>query len=187
MSDNQNNEIQTSVGTYLKRLREEKDLSIEDVSARLYLQAHVIEAMEQDDHDRLPTGTYVYGYLQNYAKLLDTSADLVVAMYKEDITEQPEHIPERQPKPETEQSGKWPYTILYLAIFVALLLPFSWWRSQYTLESTMTAGNRPGDNAAVTSALAYPITIVEHPDTPFYPAPSTEQPAAAQTTGVPAN
>lgn len=175
MSDNRKNEIQTSVGVYLRRLREEKNLSIEDVSTRLYLQPHIIEALEQDDHERLPTGTYVYGYLQNYAKLLDTPADQVVAMYKEDITEQPEPVPERQPKPKPEQLNKWPYTILYLVIFVALLLPFTWWRSQYTQEAAISAGTAGGN--AATSHLSYPVTIVEHPDTPFYRAPNTEQAA----------
>ena len=184
MSDNQNNEIRSTAGTFLKRLREEKNLSIEDVSNRLYLQAHIIEALEQDDHESLPTGTYVYGYLQNYAKLLDTPADQVVAMYKEDITEQPEQVPQRQPKPKTEQSNKWPYAILYLVVFAALLLPFTWWRSQYTQEATMAAGNRPGGNAAVTSALDYPVTIVEHPDTPFYRAPNTERAASARQPGL---
>lgn len=184
MSDNQNNEIRSTAGTFLKRLREEKNLSIEDVSNRLYLQAHIIEALEQDDHESLPTGTYVYGYLQNYAKLLDTPADQVVAMYKDDITEQPEQVPQRQPKPKIEQSNKWPYTMLYLVVFAALLLPFTWWRSQYTQEATMAAGNRPGGNAAVTSALDYPVTIVEHPDTPFYRAPNTERAASVQQPGL---
>ena len=182
MSDNRNNEIRSSVGTFLKRLREEKNLSIEDVSTRLYLQAHIIEALEQDDHESLPTGTYVYGYLQNYAKLLDTPADQVVAMYKDDISEQPEQVPQRQPKPKTEQSNKWPYTILYLAVFAVLLLPFTWWRGQYTQEAAMSAGT--GGSNAATSNLSYPVTIVEHPDTPFYRAPNTEQAASAQQPGL---
>lgn len=186
MSDNQNNEIQTSVGAFLKRLREEKNLSIEDVSTRLYLQAHIIEALEQDDHERLPIGTYVYGYLQNYAKLLDTPADQVVAMYKEDLTEQPEQVPERQPGPTTGQSKKWPYTILYVVVFVALLLPFTWWRSQHSLETTVSAGTTGSGSGgkAATQGLSYEITIVEHPDTPFFPAPDTGQGLSAQQPGL---
>lgn len=181
MSDNRNNETGASVGTYLKRLREEKNLSIADVSSKLYLQPHVIEALEQDDHERLPTGTYIYGYLQNYAKLLDTPADLVVAMYKEDITELPEHIQERKPEPKTEQSNTWPYTILYLVIFAAILLPFTWWRSHYT-ESAVPHGpdmDQPGGGDTGHSELDYIYTIVEHPDTPFYRAPNTERPVQA--------
>ena len=179
MSDNRNEEIRTSVGTYLKRLREEKNLSIADVSRKLYLQPHIIEALEQDDHERLPTGTYIYGYLQNYAKLLDTPADLVVARYKEDITEPFVHIPERKPKPKPEQSNTWPYTILYLVIFAAILLPFTWWRSHYT-EPAVPPGpdmDQPGSGATDHSELDYVFTIVEHPDTHTYRAPNTERPA----------
>ena len=173
MSDKQNIEIRSSVGTYLRHLREEKGLSIADVSARLYLQASVIEALEQDDHDSLPKGTYVHGYLQNYAKLLDTSAELVLAMYKENTTEQPEQLPEVQHEPKTAQANKWPYVILYLAIFISILLPFTWWRSQYALEP-VAADGKFGGNAAASSGLSYLIKIVEHPDVPFYRAPNTE-------------
>ena len=178
MSDKQNTEARTSVGARLKRLREEKNLTIAEVSARLYLQPHVIEALEQDDHESLPAGTYVYGYLQNYAKLLDTPPDLVVAMYKEDldVLAQPEPVREVAPEPNPEQSNKWPYTLLYLIIFVAILLPLTWWWSQHTLEPA--APGRTGRNAASPLGLSYPITIVEHPDTPYYRAPNTEQAGA---------
>ena len=178
MSDKQNTEARTSVGAHLKRLREEKNLTIAEVSARLYLQPDVIEALEQDDHESLPTGTYAYGYLQNYAKLLDTPADLVVAMYKEDIdvSAQPEPAREVAPEPNPEQSNKWPYTLLYLIIFVAILLPLTWWWSQHILEPAAPGGT--GRNAAAPLVLSYPITIVEHPDTPYYRAPNMEQAGA---------
>ena len=176
MSDKQNTEARTSVGAHLKRLREEKNLTIAEVSSRLYLQPNVIEALEQDDHESLPAGTYVYGYLQNYAKLLDTPADRVVLMYKEDIdiSAQPETVREVAPESNPEQSNKWPYTLLYLIIFVAILLPLTWWWSQHTLGPAKPGWTLPG-SADAPLGLPYPITIVEHPDTPFYRAPNTEQ------------
>ena len=176
MSDKQNTETRTSVGAYLKRLREEKSLTTSEVSARLYLQPSVIEALEQDDHESLPAGTYVYGYLQNYAKLLDTPADRVMLMYKEDIdiSAQPETVREVAPESNQEQSNKWPYTLLYLIIFVAILLPLIWWWSQHTLGPAKPGWTLPG-SADAPLGLPYPITIVEHPDTPFYRAPNTEQ------------
>lgn len=176
MSDKQNTETRTSVGAYMKRLREEKSLTTSEVSARLYLQPNVIEALEQDDHESLPTGTYVYGYLQNYAKLLGTPADRVVSMYKEDIdiSAQPEPVREVVPESNPEQSNKWPYTLLYLIIFVAILLPLTWWWGQHTLGPAKPGWTFPG-SAEAPLGLPYPITIVEHPDTPFYRAPNTEQ------------
>ena len=165
MSDKQNTETRTSVGVYLRNLREGKNLTIAEVANRLYLLPHVIEALEQDDHESLPSGTYVYGYLQNYAKLLDTPVDRVVEMYKEDfeISAQTEPVPEVQPELKPGQANKWSYTILYLVIFISILAPITWWWSQYGLERTPQMG------------LDYPITIVEHPDTPFYRAQNTEQ------------
>ena len=165
MSDKQTTETRTSVGVYLRSLREEKNLTIAEVATRLYLLPRVIEALEQDDHESLPSGTYVYGYLQNYAKLLDTPVDRVVAMYKEDIeiSEQAEPVTEVQPELKPVQTNKWPYTILYIVIFISILAPITWWWSQYGLERTPQSG------------LDYPITIVEHPDTPYYRAPNTEQ------------
>ena len=153
------------MGVYLRGLREEKNFSITEVATRLYLQPRIIEALEQDDHESLPTGTFVYGYLQNYAKLLDAPVDRVVAMYKEDIeiSEQAEPVVKVQPVIKPEQTNKWPYTMLYLAIFISILAPITWWWSQYGLEQTPKLG------------LDYPITIVEHPDTPYYPESNTRQ------------
>ena len=165
MSDKQKTETRTSVGVNLRNLREQKNLTIAEVANRLYLQPHVIEALEQDDHESLPSGTYVYGYLQNYAKLLDTPVDRVVAMYKEDFefSEQTESVPEVQPELKPGQTNKWSYTILYLVIFISILAPITWWWSQYGLERTPHTG------------LDYPITIVEHPDPTSYRALNTEQ------------
>ena len=165
MSDKQKTETRTSVGVNLRNLREQKNLTIAEVANRLYLQPHVIEALEQDDHESLPSGTYVYGYLQNYAKLLDVSVDRVVAMFKEDFefSEQTEPVPEVQPELKPEQTNKWSYTILYLVIFISILAPITWWWSQYGLERTPHTG------------LDYPITIVEHPDTQSYWALKTEK------------
>ena len=170
MSDKQNTETRTSVGVFLRGLREEKNLTITEVATRLYLLPRIIEALEQDDHESLPTGTYVYGYLQNYAKFLDTEVDRVVAMYKEDIENlaQTEPVAEVQPVIKPEQTNKWPYTILYFAIFISILAPITWWWSQYGLERTPDSG------------LDYPITIVEHPDTPFYRESNTRQAGKAQ-------
>ena len=179
MSDKQNTETRNSVGVYLRSLREEKNLTIAEVATRLYLLPRVIEALEQDDHENLPAGTYVYGYLQNYAKLLDIPADRVVAMYKEDSvsTEQQEPVPEVPPEPKPEQTNKWPYTILYLVIFISILAPLTWWWSQYGLERItpdMTAGRNLRGSDAPPSEQPDPPTDEVHPDTSSQRLPNTE-------------
>ena len=179
MSERQNTEEQTTVGAYIRRLRSEKNISADEMAAKMYLRLNVIEALEQDDHDKLPEPIYVYGYLQHYAKILDVPADKLVAMYKKDTAEPreqaaetPRQVADRLVEPETkpEQPTNWSYAIIYLVLFILVLASLALWRGRYTQEQVERTGS-----------LDYPITVVEHPDTPFYPAPSAgmEEPEPA--------
>lgn len=179
MSERQNTEEQTTIGAYLKRLRNEKNISIAEVAARMYLNQNVIETLEQDDHDNLPGPLYVYGYLQHYAKILDVPADKLVAMYKKDTAEPREQAAETQkqvtdtpaqPETKPKQPKNWTYAIIYLVLFILVLASLALWRSRYAQEQVENTGN-----------LDYPITIVEHPDTPSSPAPSAEMEELEQT------
>ena len=179
MTEQQNTGEQTTLGAYLKRLRNEKNISVAEVAARMYLKPHVIEALEQDDHGNLPGQLYVYGYLQQYAKILDVPADELVAMYKQDTgkpreqaveTQKQVTTPLTQPEPETKQPKRWARAIIYLVLFILVLASFAFWRGKYAQEPQQTTGS-----------LDYPITIVEHPDTPSGPAPSTEMEEPGRT------
>lgn len=172
MSERQNTEEQTTIGAYLKRLRNEKNISIAEVAARMYLNQNVIETLEQDDHDNLPGPLYVYGYLQHYAKILDVPADRLVAIYKKDMGEPREQAAETQKQvtdtptqaeTKPKQPKNWTYAIIYLVLFMLVLASLALWRSRYAQEQVENTGN-----------LDYPVTIVEHPDTPSHPAPSVE-------------
>lgn len=166
MTGQQKTEEPTTLGAYLKRLRNEKNISVAEVAARMYLQPAVIEALEQDDHKDLPGRPYVYGYLQHYAKILDAPAAQVLSMYKKDTAEPQEQgmeAPAYQ-KPDTKEPKKWSYAIIYLALFILVLLSFAFWRGKYAQEPVETTGGPDR-----------PVTVVEYPDTP---------PGQAQGTGT---
>jgi len=59
---------QESLGSYLKRVREEKGISIEQVAYATRISLKMLAALEDDDHSALPAPTFVRGYLQAYAK-----------------------------------------------------------------------------------------------------------------------
>ena len=173
MTEQQNTGEPTTLGAYLKRLRNEKNISVAEVAAKMYLQPQVIEALEQDDHENLPGQLYIYGYLQHYAKILDAPADQILSMYKKDTsdpreqgTESPTHR-----KPDTKEPKKWLYAIIYLALFILVLLSFALWRSKYAQEPVEATGG-----------MDPPVTVVEDPDTPPGPARSTETEGTEQET-----
>ena len=173
MTERQNPEEPTTLGAYLKRLRSEKNISVAEVAARMYLHPSVIDALEQDDHKNLPGRLYVYGYLQHYAKILNVPVDQILSMYKEDTAEPREQGTEAPTyqKPDTKEPKKWSYAIIYLALFILVLLSFAFWRGKYAQEPVETTGGPDR-----------PTTIVEGPDTPPGQAQSTETEEAEQQT-----
>jgi cytoskeletal protein RodZ len=74
------NQSGDTVGEILKRAREAKDLSIEDVNRSTKISVHVIKSLEQDDLDSFASETYLKGFLRNYAAFLGLDADQVWSM-----------------------------------------------------------------------------------------------------------
>ncbi|MBY0475741.1 MAG: DUF4115 domain-containing protein [Nitrosomonas sp.] len=62
--------IVQSVGHLLRRARVMRNMSIEDVSRQLRLSIHQIEAIENEDFEKLPGKTFLRGFIRNYANLV---------------------------------------------------------------------------------------------------------------------
>ncbi len=58
------------IGEILRRAREERGLTLEEVSEILYLKKSAIRALESGDWTALPHSVYVKGYVTQYAKYL---------------------------------------------------------------------------------------------------------------------
>ncbi len=187
MSDQKDTESGPSPGALLRSLREKQGLSIADVSARIYLQKSIIEALEQDDYDNLPIQAYIYGYLQSYAKFLNVPPEQVLSLYKQEaVYEQPEQLPEAPvvPPPVKQEANWWLRVMIYLFLFVLVLGSLALWYKrdlllplqpelQSELQPELPPEPAPGP-PPVSGELDYPITIVEHPQDPFFRAPNTE-------------
>ena len=63
------------VGASLKKARESKKLSIEDVANRLYVVPSIVIALEEESFDNIGPGVYVKGHLKNYATFLGLPAE----------------------------------------------------------------------------------------------------------------
>ena len=63
-------EILEQIGGNLRQLREQRDLSIEDISARTQIQPRLIRAIEEGRIEMLPESVYVKGSIKRYANSL---------------------------------------------------------------------------------------------------------------------
>ena len=59
-----------TIGEILNRAREEKGLSVDQVSEALYLRKSVVRAIESGEWNLLPHAVYVKGYVTEYARYL---------------------------------------------------------------------------------------------------------------------
>ena len=83
MAENAENAAPRTAGQTLAAERERQGLSRADVAQRLHMSAYQVEAIETGDFTRLPKGTFLRGFVRNYAKVLGLAADAVLKLLPE--------------------------------------------------------------------------------------------------------
>jgi len=163
-----------TVGATLKQHRDARKLSIQDVAGRLRLDPRVIESLEADDFAALPTALYVRGYLRGYAKVLNLDPEALVASFDAGAPSEPPKITPELKHPAQRTSNDRPVkAVTYLLTLTLVLLVAAWWQSSFIVvdrEEPAIAEPSPPP-----PGLPYPITVVRHPDGPFYRAPIEER------------
>ena len=79
-------------GQYLAYEREKKGFTVDDIANKLYLSPHIIYALEEDAHDKLPELVYVRGYIRSYCRLLRIDPVPVLEMYTKNLPEEEDHL-----------------------------------------------------------------------------------------------
>src|SRR3954454_8877511 len=70
-----------SIGRYLKRTREARAMSVEEMARATRIPVVSIERIEGDHFDDLPGEVFVRGFLKAYARAVSLSVDEVLARY----------------------------------------------------------------------------------------------------------
>lgn len=70
-----------SVGQYLRRHRESKRMSVEEISRATRVPTASVERIEADQFDELPGEVFVRGFLKSYARAVGLTGEEVLARY----------------------------------------------------------------------------------------------------------
>lgn len=70
-----------SYGELLRKVREEQELSVEDVEAKTSITRHYIEGLENEENGVFPGEPYMIGFLKNYAEFLGLNGEDVLKLY----------------------------------------------------------------------------------------------------------
>lgn len=137
MPDMQVQDIQKSVGETLTEIREQKNLTKQEVANQLHLDIKIIEALETENFDVLPSPAYARGYLRNYAKLLSMDADRIIAQYNNKAPQPPELIPDVKHPSQVSSSDKPVKAVTYLVTFMLVLLVLAWVQSNFVVRESV--------------------------------------------------
>jgi cytoskeleton protein RodZ len=165
----------TSIGETLRRERLKRKLGLQDVSSELKISPRLLEAIEDEDFEKLPGGVFTRSFVRQYARLLGLDADeisgelqrvLEPAASSPHLTQVAPPIEPEIPLPRVEawqnvgdKSQRWSKSLPAFAMVVAIMLVCSFFYSLWQRERRPgvahgsapapvdTASNRPAPQA----------------------------------------
>ena len=164
-SNNNNAELFETPGLILRTQREKQGLSAQEIANRTHLDIRIVESIEQDSNEGMPSATYARGYLRSYAKIVGVDPDHIISLYNSDSPQPlPEILPEVKPPSQVSSSDKPVKAFTYLITLGLVLLLLIWYQSNFVVETSAT--NEPENYNTPTRINGVDITfdIVNHPD-----------------------
>jgi cytoskeleton protein RodZ len=176
-----------SVGALLRESREKLSLSPGDIAAKLRMGVKQVVALENSDYAALPTGTFLRGFVRNYAKAVALNASDVLTLLERThsgaaaVKASSVVVPSQQnikvPAPGGElvpPSGR----AFAIAMVILLLLAAAWYWWEYVYPHRFEGGRA---NGGATQSIAVPPPAFSSPGSA--PAVGSE-PAGAATGGI---
>jgi cytoskeleton protein RodZ len=74
-----------ALGTYLRHLREERGLSIDEMARVTRVAPRYLEALEREDFTGLPAAVFTKGYIRAYCQAVNVPVDEALARYAEKV------------------------------------------------------------------------------------------------------
>ena len=153
------------IGATLREARERRQLTYEQVEAETKIRAKYLRALEEEEFDSLPSGTYVRGFLRAYASYLGLDGRLFVDEYASRFgtRHDDELFRRRRERPMTQRRESSSAVLVALIAVVAIgVLFFVAWRfgpgeaaspapCVYTVTETEVNAN-PATNVSETTA-----------------------------------
>lgn len=113
------------LGQKLAETRIKKGLSLDEISQSTKIKTSFLAAIEKGEYEKLPSVSYVSGFVRNYARFLDLPEDEILALFRREFNEEkvfkvlPTGLPKDQEFPLSGFKLKQTF-ILILVVFVAV-------------------------------------------------------------------
>jgi cytoskeletal protein RodZ len=81
-----------TVGEILKTAREKKNISLDEVVGATKIKKEFLEAIENNDFQKISSEVAARGFIKNYAEFLGLSSKPILAIFKRDFVKDEEEI-----------------------------------------------------------------------------------------------
>ena len=184
----------SSVGETLRRERLRKELSLEQISRETKISARLLDALEQDQYDRLPGGVFAKSFTRQYARYLGLDEEELAAEVEKainPIADLPAFATPPEPEFKVPRVTEWegggrsnssllPALAGVVTVMLVCSAVYAWWLRSRRPAPAITAP------AATHSAT---VPIAEKPAEPATPIPAAaganSLEAAAKSTSAP--
>lgn len=116
-----------TIGEILSRTRIRKNLSFEQIEKATKIRLKFLIALEKNDFNKLPPGTFTKGLIKNYASYLGLSVDEVMAFYRRQVEEEMTKVlPESRSRQILQRFQITPQIFTFASISLMLALFFGY-------------------------------------------------------------
>jgi cytoskeleton protein RodZ len=166
-----------SFGEQLKREREKRSITLDDISVSTKISTRLLRALEEDRFEQLPGGIFNKGFVRAYAKTVGLDADQIVADYLVASGEDqpaPAPLPEAPPRREEVEVRRddKPWSVPWGSLAIVLLmvaLGLAYWRTRHQEETT----DQPSATAVPQASVPVPVPVPTSPVPESAPATTT--------------
>lgn len=118
----------SSIGTTLREARSRKSLSLEEVHSRTKIHPRVLQLLEEDKFEKLPSPLFVKSFIKSYAEFLEINPRDLIQIYEKEKKE-PEQVlfikpPELRERKNTGGNDVWMKVVGGILIIAAIFVLF---------------------------------------------------------------
>jgi cytoskeleton protein RodZ len=173
-----------TLGEMLRSARLAHDLTLEQLSTELRIEAKQLNALEENRFEQIGVPVFVKGYLKQYGLRLGIDVrDLLALYYKQTTLADVEVQPSRSIKLRDERSiASW--VVLAVVLVLVVVLAYWWWNGGSFASLPLPDSSTPEPAAATAPAATEPTLQRQAPSAE--PAAVSTAPPAAPAATVPA-
>ncbi|MFC5472083.1 helix-turn-helix domain-containing protein [Cohnella suwonensis] len=179
----------SDLGALLRKAREQRGYTLEDVQEYTKIRKRYLEAIESGDYKVLPGSFYVRAFVKTYSETVGLDAEEVLRLYQKELPQKPtaDHVvaesrmkPSRRSVQHNDRWGKIAVSLLMWAfpILIAAVIYIYWSNNKEADTKEL------GTNPPITSETSTPTPSVSASPTPTpsaTPTPTPSVPAVAVT------